>query len=302
MKKRDIFSIFPEMLRQPLVHGGFTQQNLRELRIRAERPLIVKSSGRERILDRRFTGAEVGEILAYLGNYSLYAWEDEIRQGFLSLPGGHRVGIAGKTVLECGKVRTLSEVSSLNIRFAHEVKGCADGVLPHLWEGGRLCHTLFVSAPGRGKTTLLRDCIRQISDGRGEHPGMTVGLVDERSEIAGSFCGIPSNDVGLRTDVLDGCPKAEGLMMLIRSMSPDVVAADEVGSPEELAALRHAMNCGCTLLATTHGDSPEELKRKPVLAEMIGTALFERYVFLENGKEPGRIRMILDGQYRNIKV
>ncbi|MCD8098921.1 MAG: stage III sporulation protein AA [Lachnospiraceae bacterium] len=301
MREHDVFSIFPEMLREPLVHAGYTQDTLQEIRIRAERPLIVRSGGRERILKRRFMRAEIGEILAYLGNYSLYAWEDEIRQGFLSLPGGHRVGLAGKTVLEGGRVRTLSEVSSLNIRFAHEVKGCADAVLPYLWEGGRLRHTLFVSAPGRGKTTLLRDCIRQISDGSDVHPGMTVGLVDERSEIAGCFRGIPCNDVGLRTDVLDGCLKAEGLMMLIRSMAPDVVAADEVGSEADLAALRHAMNCGCMLLATAHGDSMEELKRKPVLGEMVGSALFERYVFLENGRAPGNVGQILDGQCRSVK-
>ncbi|MCD8196169.1 MAG: stage III sporulation protein AA [Lachnospiraceae bacterium] len=301
MKEHNIFSLFPGMLRETLVCAGFRQEDLQEIRIRAERPLIVRSGGRERVLERYFTGEEVGEILAYLGNYSLYAWEDEIRQGFLSLPGGHRVGLAGKTVLEDGRVHTLTEISSLNIRFAHEVRGCADTVLPYLWEGRRLCHTLFVSAPGRGKTTLLRDCIRQISDGDSSHPGMTVGLVDERSEIAGSFRGIPGNDVGLRTDVLDACPKAEGLMMLIRSMAPDVVAVDEVGSPADLAAMRHAMNCGCVLLATVHGDSMEELRRKPVLGEMVEAAFFERYVLLENRIAPGCVGQILDGQCRDVK-
>ncbi|MCD8249983.1 MAG: stage III sporulation protein AA [Lachnospiraceae bacterium] len=301
MGEHDVFSIFPEVLREPLERAGFTQKNLQEIRVRAERPLIVRNNGRESVLKRCFTGAELDEILAYLGNYSLYAWEDEIRQGFLSLPGGHRVGLAGKTVLEDGKVRTLSEVSSLNIRFAHERKGCADAVLPYLREEGRPFHTLIVSAPGRGKTTLLRDCIRQISDGNDVYPGMTVGLVDERSEIVGSFRGIPCNDVGLRTDVLDACPKAEGLMMLIRSMAPDVVEVDEVRGEADLAALQHAMNCGCVLLATAHGDSMEELRRKPVLGEMVEAAMFERYVFLENGRTPGLGGAILDGHCRSVK-
>ncbi len=178
----------------------------------------------------------------------------------------------------------------MNIRFAHEVRGCADKVLPHLRRDGELLHTLIASAPGHGKTTLLRDCIRQISDGYGGYPGMTVGVVDERSEIAGSFRGVPGNDVGMRTDVLDGCPKAEGMMMLIRSMAPRVVAVDEIGSREDMAALAMAMNCGCVLLATVHGSSMEELKGRQVLGDLIASGLFERYVFLEG---TGRIQRVL---------
>jgi len=300
MQCEEVLSIFPDMLREIIRQMRMPMEDLQEIRIRAQRPVLAVCRGREYKSGQRISGPQIGELLAYLSNYSLYAYEDEIRQGFLSLPGGHRVGLAGRTILEGQRLKTMTEISSLNIRFAHEVKGCAEGLLPFLWEGDRLCHTLIVSAPGRGKTTLLRDCVRQISNGNMLHEGRTVGVVDERSEIAGSYRGIPGNDVGLRTDVLDGCPKAEGMMMLIRSMAPEVVAVDEIGSREDLFALQYAMHCGCVLLATVHGSSLEELKKKPVLREMLASAMFERYVFLESGKEPGHMGKILDGKGQEV--
>lgn len=300
MQCEEVLSIFPHMLREIIRQMDIDPKELQEIRVRTGRPVLVVCGGREKLSRQKTDGQQVGEILAYLGNYSLYAYESEIRQGFLSLPGGHRVGLSGKVILEQGQIKTMTEVSSLNIRFAHEIPGCADTVLPYLWKGNRLCHTLLVSAPGRGKTTLLRDLIRQVSNGNSLHDGMTVGVVDERSEIAGSYRGVPGNDVGLRTDVLDACPKAEGMMMLIRSMAPRVVAVDEIGSREDLAALRYAMNCGCVLLATVHGNSMQELWKKPVLQEMIEAGMFERYVFLEPGKSPGHVGAILDGEGKEL--
>lgn len=301
MRCEEVLSVFPNMLREILAELKVDTEKLREIRIRTGRPVIVLCGDRELVSGRIMEQSQVSEILAYLSNYSLYAYEDEIRQGFLSLPGGHRVGLAGRTVLEKNRIKTMAEISSLNIRFAHEVRGCADILLPYVWEGERLLHTLIISAPGLGKTTLLRDCIRQISNGTWSHRGMTVGVVDERSEIAGSFRGIPGNDVGTRTDVLDGCPKAEGMMMLIRSMAPKVVAVDEIGSQEDLNALMTAMHCGCVVFSTVHGSSMEELKRKPALREMIKMRLFERYALLEPGDRPGKLGKILDREECEIR-
>ncbi len=302
MQCEEVLSIFPAELKELVSQMELPPGELQELRIRAGRPLLAVCGGREYRSEDRIRPEQIGEILAYLGNYSLYAYEDEIRQGFLSLPGGHRVGLAGRAVLERGRIRTLTEVSSLNIRFAHQIRGCAVRVVPLLWEGDRLCHTLIVSAPGKGKTTLLRDCIRLISDGNAAHRGRTVGVVDERMEIAGSFRGLPGNDVGIRTDVLDACPKAEGMLILIRSMAPEVVAVDEVGAQEDVAALQYAMHCGCVLLATVHGGSLEELRRRPALREMIDAALFERYIVLEAGSRPGRVKSVLDGKGRPLRT
>ncbi len=302
MKCEEVFSIFPNILKEIVHEMDVNIEQMQEMRVRADRPVLVSGGGREYRSRQTLTAAQVGEILAYISNYSLYAYEEEIRRGFLSLPGGHRVGLAGRTVLEQGRIKTLTEISSLNIRFAHEIKGCADGLLPFLWKGEMLLHTLIVSAPGYGKTTLLRDCIRQISNGCGRHAGKTVGVVDERSEIAGNFRGTPGNDLGLRTDVLDGCPKSEGIMMLIRSMAPEVVAVDEVGSREDIAALTSAMHCGCVLLATIHGGTMEELYQKPELEEMMEQRMFRRFVLLEQGRKPGKIGRILDEEGCEVHV
>ena len=205
----------------------------------------------------------------YIGSFSLYAYEDELRQGFLTVEGGHRSGIAGKTVIEGEKVKGISHISCSNVRVAHEKKGCADRVLPYLWEDGRFLHTLIVSAPGCGKTTMLRDIIRQISDGEAPYPGLTGGVVDERSEIAGCYRGGAQNDVGIRTDVLDCCPKAEGMMMLIRSMSPEMVAVDELGDYEDIHAIESVIHCGCKLFATVHGSSIDDMKRIPLMQRLM---------------------------------
>lgn len=298
MKCEKLLSLLPCTFREILETLKVEPEELQEIRVRIGRPVLALCGNREYRSEKIIDRMQADELLACLSNYSLYAYRDEIRQGFLSLPGGHRAGLAGRVVLEGNRVKTMTDISSVNIRLAHEIKGCADRLLPCLWEGDRLCHTLIVSAPGHGKTTLLRDCIRQISDGNRIHGGMTVGVVDERSEIAGSCQGIPGNDVGMRTDVLDGCPKAEGMMLLIRSMAPKVVAVDEIGSHEDVEALAFAMNCGCVLIATVHGNHMEELRSRPALQRMVEMRLFERYVFLDGMREPGQIRQVLgpDGQ------
>ena len=174
---------------------------------------------------------ELEEILEHICHYSPYAFEEELRRGFVTVAGGHRVGVAGQAILETdGGIRTLKNISFLNIRVAHQVKGAADRVMPEMYRNGMLRSALIISPPGCGKTTLLRDLIRQISDGNAYGRGMTVGVVDERSESAGSFLGRPQNDVGMRTDVLDSCPKDKGMLLLLRSMSPRVVAIGTAGA------------------------------------------------------------------------
>ena len=202
---------------------------------------------------------ELMETMEYIAGYSLYAYEDELRQGFLTIQGGHRVGVAGKILMEEGKVRSIRYISFLNIRLAHQVEGCADKVMPFIVENGEVCHTLIISPPCCGKTTLLRDVIRQISNGNAWCEGKNVGVVDERSEIGGAYQGVPQNDLGIRTDLLDCCPKAEGMMMLIRSMSPEVVAVDEIGDYGDIKAIESVLNCGCRLIATVHGSSVEDI-------------------------------------------
>jgi stage III sporulation protein AA len=205
------------------------------------------------------------------------------------------VGVAGKVVTEGDQITCLRHISFINIRLAHQIPGCADPVLPYLISDGQLCSTLIISPPGCGKTTLLRDLIRQISNGSRVLPGMTVGVVDERSEIAGSYLGIPQNDVGIRTDVLDCCPKSRGMMMLLRSMSPQVIAVDEIGGGDDVVALLRVRSCGCRLIASMHGDSFADASGRLSADGILAAGMFQRFLVL--GKDPvGRIREIRNSE------
>lgn len=267
-----------------------------------EKPLLLVYRGEEIIPGNQrgkpyiVTREDIREMLEYISNYSLYAYEQEMKQGYITIEGGHRVGMTGQAIIENGKVKNLRYISSINLRMSHEILGCADPIFPYITYNKKLYHTLIVSPPRCGKTTLLRDMIRQISNGNGWINGMSVGVVDERSELGGCYMGVAQNQLGIRTDVLDCCPKAEGMIMLIRSMGPEVIAVDEIGTVEDVHAIEYAMHCGCKMLATVHADSMEELRKKPLFDQMVVEKRFERYVLLENREHVGQVEGIYDSR------
>ncbi len=312
--KDELLKIFSIKLRTVLGKLQIDFNHLQEIRLRMNAPLLIIYKNKEFFVSDEakpvsnpsqgivVTKNEIRETMEYISNYSLYAFEDEIKQGFITISGGHRIGIAGKIIIEDDSIKGMKHISFINVRLAHQVKGCANPVLPFLINerGDGIYHTLIISPPRCGKTTLLRDIIRQLSNGDSNYPGMSIGVVDERSEIGACYMGVPQNDLGIRTDILDCCPKAAGMMMLIRSMSPQIIAIDEVGSKEDLEAIDHVIGCGCKLIATVHGSSIEDIRNKPVLGELMVKRLFERYVILSNVNQIGRLEEIYDAFGRQI--
>lgn len=270
---------------------------IEEIRVRVNRSLEISTKGLVQFFPYTVQQEDALHLLNKISHYSIYALEEELRRGYITIEGGHRVGLAGKVILEEGRVKAIRDVSSFNIRVAKEKIGIANAIIKDLYKQNWL-HTMIVGPPQTGKTTLLRDLARIISGGGSDEPlkARKVGIIDERSEIAGCVSGIPQMTFGPRIDVLDACPKAEGMMMMIRSMSPDVLIVDEIGRSQDAEAIMEAVNAGIKLIMTTHGKSYDEIKKRPTLKGLLNEKVIERFVILSRTSGPGTITSILDGE------
>lgn len=305
-KKRCVALLFPENLKNCFTGVIENYRWISELRIRRNGPVQVLMKGTYFYINIKgefhkdvresisLVGDEFDELFRHICRHSVYAFEEELKNGYLTVEGGHRIGVVGQTVWDGEKIKSIKNLNALNLRIAHEIKGAADAVLPYLFAEEGLLSTLLVSLPGCGKTTLLRDLIRKISNGSRCYLPMNVSLIDERSEIASCYLGIAQNDVGRHTDIMDACPKAVGMMMVLRSMSPQVIAVDELGGREDYDVLRRAFYLGCRIVATVHGDNLESLQKNPLLSPLLGEGGFKRIVFLNGTKGPGTIAGIYD--------
>lgn len=291
-----IFKFFPNKIREILEQEISNNESfLEEIRIRVDKPIILKFNHLEKIIKYNVSQEEILNILQLICENSIYSYQHQIANGFVTVNGGHRIGITGSCVIEEGKVININYLNSLNFRISRQIIDCSKKVLKHILNlnSNTIYNTLIVSPPGSGKTTILRDIVRQISNGIKELKfiGLNVGVVDERGEIASLYKGSPQNNVGIKTDVIENVPKNIGIKMLVRSMSPKVIVADEIGNFEDVEAINYAMCSGCKGIFTAHGDTFDDIYLNPVLKNLINSHIFETIIFL-NSKEKGEYKCI----------
>ena len=281
-----MLSYFPNYIKEKLKNiSNEVWTGAQEIRIRNNKPIIISSFNKEEIIDYKVQQEDILRLVENFSENSLYKVQNEINEGFITIKGGHRIGIAGPGVVEDGKIKNIKYISSLNIRIAREVIGCSDKLMEIL--NGEFGSTIIISPPGCGKTTLLRDLIRNLSNGYKEYEPQKIGVVDERNEISATYLGQAQNDLGLRTDVLVSCKKAIGMILMIRSMGLDFIATDEIGSKDDIEAIRLALISGVKLLVTSHGTSIENIPK-----ELYEMRAFENIVVLNKTKKPGVIKNV----------
>lgn len=274
-------------------------QKLEEIRIRANKPVILKLRQVEIVLNYTITTNEIIGILQNICNNSIYTYQNQICNGFITLPGGNRVGIAGNVVIKDGQVSNISYIYSLNFRISHQINGACDNILKYVLdtENNTIFNTLIVSPPGAGKTTMIRDLAKRISNGINEinFRGLDVSIIDERGEIAAMTKGIIFNDVGIRTDVLDNVPKSIGIRMAVRSMAPKVIIADEIGNKDDVNIINYAICSGVKCIFTAHGSDMEDLLKNNEINKIINLQLFSKIIFLDE-KQKGKIKNVVNIQ------
>ena len=260
------------------------EEELQEIRIRCNRPIILRLRNMEILIEYNISQKEILQTIEKLCENSIYAYKNQICEGFITVKGGHRVGITGSAVIENGKIINIKYITSLNFRIAREIIGCSRKILGQVIDvkENTINNTLIVSPPGKGKTTILRDLIRNISNGVEElgFIGKNCSVVDERGEIAAMYQGVPQNDIGLRTDVIENISKAKGMKMLIRSMAPEVIACDEIGSKEDVEAIKEALISGVKGIFTMHGRTLEDIKKNKGINELIENKQIEKIIFI----------------------
>lgn len=279
-------AVLPREMRTALLAGaGDRPERWEEIRLRVGRGLTVLSGSGERPIllagsPITVTTQDLRTVLELATQCSYQSAAEQLKRGFYTMKGGHRIGVTGTAAVRDGRVSAFRELSSLTIRVARRVPAAAQTLEDELLEGDGFPSTLILSVPGAGKTTLLRELIRSLSD----RYGRRVALADERGEVAALWKGAPQLEVGRHTDVLDGCPKAEGMMMLLRSMNPQILAADEITAPEDVQAVSMAANCGVSVLATAHGGTVEELSRRPLYQLLLSQRVFRRVILIHRDK------------------
>lgn len=284
----------PQLVKLILEHNS---KKIEEIRIRAGRPVILKLGLVEIILKYVVSNTEIIGILQNICNNSIYSYQNQICNGFITLPGGNRVGISGNIVIKDGQVSNISYIYSLNFRVSHQIDGACNEILRFILDtqNNTVYNTLIVSPPGAGKTTIIRDIAKKISNGINEinFKGIDVSIIDERGEIAALNKGVAYNDVGIRTDILDNIPKSIGIRMAVRSMAPKVIIADEIGNKDDVEIINYAICSGVNCIFTAHGSQMEDLLKNQEIKRIIGLKMFKKIIFLDE-KEKGKVKNVVN--------
>ena len=262
------------------------QAQIQEIRLRAERPVCMLLYGREKPIDpvHLLSQKTVEQVFQAVCEYSIYRYAKEIAEGFVTIAGGNRVGIAGSAVYREGKLVQMRYISGLNFRVSHAVTGCAEPLFRQTC-AEKPSSLLLAGAVGSGKTTMLRDLCRLLG------ASWRLTLVDERSEIAAVHHGVPQYDVGLHTDVLDGFPRAEGLLTALRVLTPEVLVCDEISTEADAEAILRLLGCGVPVIASAHAASWDDLERRPVLKQLLDKGVFQ-YAAVLSGREQGKVQTL----------
>lgn len=284
----EILNYFPINIKNVLLNlinnNKHIENNIQEIRVRVDRPIILKIQKNNIAIDYIVNQREMLQIIERICENSIYAYKNQICEGFLTVKGGHRVGITGTVVIDNGNIINIKYISSINFRIARQVLNCSNRILKEIInkENNNIFNSLIVSPPGCGKTTILRDTIRRVSNGIDEmnFTGKTCGVVDERGEIAAMYKGIPQNDLGIRTDVIENVSKSKGMKMLIRSMSPEVIACDEIGSKDDVDAIENAINSGVKGIFTMHGKTLDDVRNNKDVYKIIENKQIEKIIFI----------------------
>ena len=293
----DILKFFPRGIANEINKEiSKIEELVQEIRIRVGSQIIVKTNKKDDIIINYFvTREDILEIMQVICNNSIYSYQNEIANGYITINGGHRVGITGDVVLENNKVINIKYISSLNFRIARQILDCSNNILKYVinLEENTIFHTLIVSPPGAGKTTILKDLVRKISDGIPEigFKGIDVSLIDERGEISAMYNGVPQNKIGIRTDVLENVSKPIGIKMAVRSMAPKVIVADEIGNYNDIDAINYAVCSGVKGIFTAHSLSYETMMLNKELNKLINMKIIERIIFLDS-KTKGKIKNV----------
>lgn len=293
----DILKFFPRGIANEINKEiSKIEELVQEIRIRVGNKIIIKTNKKDDIIINYFvTQEEILEIMQIICNNSIYSYQNEIANGYITIKGGHRVGVTGDVVLENNKVINIKYISSLNFRIARQILDCSNNILKYVinLEENTVFHTLIVSPPGAGKTTILKDLVRKISDGIPEigFKGIDVSLIDERGEISAMYNGVPQNKIGIRTDVLENVSKPIGIKMAVRSMAPKVIVADEIGNYNDIEAINYAVCSGVKGIFTAHSLSYETMMLNKELNKLINMKIIERIIFLDS-KTKGKIKNV----------